>query len=547
MKLIFAEQAWDDYLYWYSTDPKLTKRIHLLFKEANRILQKLWSYCTVLRDDGLSYGDYLEQLSVLLFLKLAHEQTLPPWNQESPVPEGYDWSTLVGKDGAALESQYRLVLEHLGKQHGLLGLVFRKAQNKIQDPAKLKRLISDLLDKEQWMTLSADIKGEAYEGLLERNAQDTKSGAGQYFTTRPLIDAIIECLSPRPGETMIDPACGTGGFLIAMFLHIVAHFREMTREQRDHLRYEALHGIDIVQSVVRLCAMNLLLHNVGPTPAQLDARRRQLLEDKVPPEQVDALLDQLLPVRAEDALRQLGSERYDMVATNVPFGRKSSIKVIGEEGDVGSETITYERDDFWATTSNKQLNFVQHIKSLLKINGRAAVIVPDNVLFEGGAGETIRLKLLHECDVHTLLRLPTGIFYAQGVKANVLFFDRRAGSAQAATRRLWVYDLRTNQHFTLKTKPLQRADLDEFVSLYKPGAIDQRQPTWSDATPEGRWRCYDLEDLLARDKISLDLFWLKDDSLLDADSLPDPDLISAEIVDDLRSALEQMEALLAEA
>jgi len=453
----------------------------------------------------------------------------------------------VGKDGAALESQYRLVLEHLGKQHGLLGLVFRKAQNKIQDPAKLKRLISDLLDKEQRTTLSADIKGEAYEGLLERNAQDTKSGAGQYFTTRPLIDAIIDCLSPRPGETMIDPVCGTGGFLIAMFLHIVAHFREMTREQRDHLRYEALHGIDIVQSVVRLCTMNLLLHNVGPTPAQLDARRRQLLNNKLPPDQVEALLDQLLPVRAEDALRQLGSERYDLVATNVPFGRKSAIKVIGEEGDAGSETITYERDDFWATTSNKQLNFVQHIKSLLKINGRAAVIVPDNVLFEGGAGETIRLKLLHECDVHTLLRLPTGIFYAHGVKANVLFFDRRAGSAQAATRRLWVYDLLTNQHFTLKTKPLQRADLDEFMSLYGPGAIHHRQPTWSDASPDGRWRCYHLEDLLARDKISLNLFWLKDDSLLDSDSLPDPDLISAEIVDDLRSALEQMEALLAEA
>ena len=512
--------------------------------EANRIVQKLWSYCTVLRDDGLSYGDYLEQLSVLLFLKLAHEQTQPPWNQDSPVPEGYDWSTLVGKDGTALESQYRLILEHLGKQHGLLGLVFRKAQNKIQDPAKLKRLVSDLLDKEQWMILSADIKGEAYEGLLERNAQDTKSGAGQYFTTRPLIDAIIVCLAPKPGETMIDPACGTGGFLIAMFLYIVEHFREMTREQRDHLRYKALHGIDIVQSVVRLCAMNLLLHNVGPTPAQLDAKRRQLLEANMPLDQVDGLLDDLLPVRADDALRQLGAERYDLVATNVPFGRKSSIKVIAEEGDLSGEAITYERDDFWATTSNKQLNFVQHIKSLLKIHGRAAVIVPDNVLFEGGAGEVIRRKLLHECDVHTLLRLPTGIFYALGVKANVLFFDRRAGSAQANTKRLWVYDLRTNKHFTLKTKPLQRTDLDEFVSLYKPGAIDQRQPTWSEQNPEGRWRSYELEELQARDKISLDLFWLKDDSLLDSDNLPDPDVIAAEITEDLRSALAQMEEIL---
>jgi type I restriction enzyme M protein len=240
----------------------------------------------------------------------------------------------------------------------------------------------------------------------------------------------------------------------------------------------------------------------------------------------------MLPVRTDDALRELGSKRYNIVATNPPFGRKSSIKVIGEEGDVGSEAITYERDDFWASTSNKQLNFLQHIKSLLTINGRAAVV--------------IRLKLLHECDVHTLLRLPTGIFYAQGVKANVLFSDRRAGSAQASTKRLWVYDLRTNQHFTLKTNPLQRADLDEFVGLYKPAAIDQRQPTWSEETPEGRWRCYELEDLLARDKISLDLFWLKDDSLLDSDNLPDPDVITAEIVDDLRSALEQMEAILAD-
>ena len=512
--------------------------------EANRIVQKLWSYCTVLRDDGLSYGDYLEQLSVLLFLKLAHEQTLPPWNQESPIPEGYDWSTLVGRDGVELESQYRRVLEHLGRQHGLLGLVFRKAQNKIQDPAKLKRLITDLLDREKWLTLSADIKGDAYEGLLERNAQDTKSGAGQYFTPRPIIDAIMDCLAPQPGETLIDPACGTGGFLIAMFQHIVNRFPEMAREQRDHLRYQALHGVDIVPSVVRLCAMNLLLHNVGPSASQLADRRRELLDAGLEADQVEAQLDALLPISTNDALRQLGSERYDLVATNPPFGRKSSIKVIGEDGQIDADEISYERDDFWATTSNKQLNFLQHIRSLLRINGRAAVVLPDNVLFEGGAGEVIRLKLLHECDLHTLLRLPTGIFYAQGVKANVLFFERRAGSPRAATKRLWVYDLRTNKHFTLKTRPLQRADLDEFVRLYQPGAIHERQPTWSEANPEGRWRAYELEELLARDRINLDLFWLKDESLLDSDSLPEPDLIAAEIADDLRSALEQMEAIL---
>jgi type I restriction enzyme M protein len=354
----------------------------------------------------------------------------------------------------------------------------------------------------------------------------------------------MDCLAPQPGETLIDPACGTGGFLIAMFQHIVNRFPAMARVQREHLRYQALHGVDIVPSVVRLCAMNLLLHNVGPSASQLADRRRALLAEGLEAEQVEAQLDALLPISTNDALRQLGSERYDLVATNPPFGRKSSIKVIGEDGQIDADEISYERDDFWATTSNKLLNFLQHIRSLLRINGRAAVVLPDNVLFEGGAGEVIRLKLLHECDVHTLLRLPTGIFYAQGVKANVLFFERRAGSPKAATRRLWVYDLRTNRHFTLKTRPLQRADLEEFVSLYQPGAIDERQPTWSEANPDGRWRAYELEELLARDRINLDLFWLKDDSLLDSDSLPEPDLIAAEIADDLRSALEQMEAIL---
>jgi type I restriction enzyme M protein len=319
----------------------------------------------------------------------------------------------------------------------------------------------------------------------------------------------------------------------------------MTREQRDHLRHQALHGTDIVQSVIRLCAMNLLLHNVGPTAVQIDEVRRQLLNDKVPPDQVDDQLDALLPVRTDDALRQLGSERYNIVATNPPFGRKSSIKVIGEEGAAGSEAITYERDDFWASTSNKQLNFLQHIKSLLKINGRAAVVIPDNVLFEGGAGEVIRLKLLHECDVHTLLRLPTGIFYAQGVKANVLFFDRRAGSAQASTKRLWVYDLRTNKHFTLKTKRMVRADLDEFVACYRPGDRHNREATWSEANPEGRWRSFSYEEILARDKVSLDLFWLKDDSLADLDNLPEPEILADEIIENIEAGLANFRAVVA--
>ncbi|MDP2308620.1 MAG: class I SAM-dependent DNA methyltransferase [Pseudomonadota bacterium] len=512
--------------------------------EANRIVNKLWSYCNVLRDDGLSYGDYLEQLTYLLFLKMADEQTKPPWSRPSPVPEGYDWPSLASRDGVALERHYRGVLEHLGRQHGLLGLVFRKAQNKIQDPAKLKRLVSDLIDKEQWVTVGVDIKGDAYEGLLERNAQDTKSGAGQYFTPRALIDAMVACIAPKPGETIIDPACGTGGFLLAAHHWLTHEHPSLDREQREHLRLNALRGNEIVQGVTRLCAMNLLLHNVGPTPQELGAIRGKLIAAGKSEEEADAEIDRRLPVHTDDALREIGNARYDVVLTNPPFGRKSSILVVGEDGDTERESISYERGDFWASTTNKQLNFVQHVKSLLKIHGRAAVVLPDNVLFEGGAGETIRRRLLAECNVHTILRLPTGIFYAQGVKANVLFFDRKGASPSPWTRQVWVYDLRTNQHFTLKTNPLKRADLDEFVSLYKPGAVGERSATWSSENPTGRWRPYSYEELTARDKCSLDVFWLKDESLLDADSLPDPDVIAQEIAEDLRSALEQIEEIL---
>lgn len=512
--------------------------------DANRIVTKLWSYCNVLRDDGLSYGDYLEQLTYLLFLKMADEYTHPPWRRPSPVPEGWDWKSLVARDGAALETHYRELLQELGKGHGLLGLVFRKAQNKIQDPAKLRRLIADLIDKEQWVMVEADVKGDAYEGLLERNAQDTKSGAGQYFTPRPLIDAMVECVDPRPGERIVDPACGTGGFLLAAHNWLTSQNPNLTREQREHLRLDSFRGVEIVQGVTRLCAMNLLLHNVGPTPQELDAIRAELIASGYTPADADAEIDRRLPVRTDDALRELGFERFDVVLTNPPFGRKSSILVVAEDGDTTRDSIAYEREDFCSTTTNKQLNFVQHVKSLLEIHGRAAVVVPDNVLFEGGAGETVRKKLLHECDVHTLLRLPTGIFYAQGVKANVLFFDRKPASPDAWTRKLWVYDLRTNQHFTLKTNPLRRSDLDEFVSVYQPGSHHLRTPTWSDDNPDGRWRAYDYADLTARDKCSLDLFWLKDDSLLDSENLPDPDEIAGEIADDLRSALEQIEEIL---
>ncbi len=396
------------------------------------IVSKLWNFCNVLRDDGMSYGDYVEQLTYLLFLKMADERTKPPYNQPSTVPAAYAWPTLVKKDGDELFDHYRHTLENLGNEKGLLGLIFNKSQNKFQDPAKLRRLIVDLIDKENWSVMSADVKGDAYEGLLEKNAQDTKSGAGQYFTPRPLIQAIVDVIAPKPGETVCDPACGTGGFLLAAHDAIVHGHPHMTKEERKALKEGTFKGWELVQSTARLCAMNLMLHGIGGG-------------------------DSALPLAVSDSLAADPGERFDIILTNPPFGKKSSTTIVAEDGKVNRETETIERDDFWATTSNKQLNFIQHVKTLLKQHGRAAVVVPDNVLFEGGAGETIRRKLLHECDVHTLLRLPTGLFYAQGVKANVLFFTRKPASETPWTKKLWIYDLRTNMHFTLKTNPLKRS------------------------------------------------------------------------------------------
>ena len=501
------------------------------------IVQKLWNYCNVLRDDGMSYGDYVEQLTYLLFLKMADERTQAPYNHKSPVPEKYGWQSLIKKDGDELFEHYRHVLEALGNEKGLLGLIFGKSQNKFQDPAKLRRLVVDLIDKENWVSMNADVKGDAYEGLLEKNAQDTKSGAGQYFTPRALIRAMVDVMAPKPGETVCDPACGTGGFLLAAHDY-VAQQPHLTKPQLRKLKQETFKGWELVQATARLCAMNLLLHGIGSQDDE--------------------------PIVVADSLAADPGDRFELVLTNPPFGKKSSTTIVGEEGKVSKERDIVERPDFWTTTSNKQLNFVQHVKTLLKQNGRAAVVVPDNVLFEGGAGETIRRKLLHECDVHTLLRLPTGLFYAQGVKANVLFFDKKPASETPWTKQLWIYDLRTNQHFTLKTDPLKREDLDEFVQCYHAANRHERKPTWFDEslphlnplpagegtalTPalsheerglKGRWRVYGYDELIARDKASLDIFWLKDESLADADNLPPPDVIAQEIVEDLEAALAQ--------
>jgi type I restriction enzyme M protein len=328
---------------------------------------------------------------------------------------------------------------------------------------------------------------------------------------------MVEAIAPKPGDTICDPACGTGGFLLAAHDYIVKHNPNLTKTEKRRLREDTFKGVELVQGVARLCAMNLLLHGIGSQEGE--------------------------PIEVTDSLRADPGERFEVVLTNPPFGKKSSFTVVGENGEASKEKETYERDDFWATTSNKQLNFVQHVKTLLKVNGRAGVVIPDNVLFEGGAGETIRRKLLHDCDVHTLLRLPTGLFYAQGVKANVLFFDKKEASETPWTRKLWIYDLRTNKHFTLKTDPLKCEDLDDFVACYHPKNRHDRKPTWSDKTPSGRWRAYDYDELVAGDKASLDIFWLKDESLEDSDNLPDPAVIAAEIVEDLRAALEQFETI----
>ncbi|HEX5353469.1 MAG TPA: class I SAM-dependent DNA methyltransferase [Rhodanobacteraceae bacterium] len=477
---------------------------------ATTLVQKLWNYCNILRDDGLSYGDYVEQLTFLLFLKMADEQSQPPFNKPSPVPKEFAWPTLLKLDGEALEGHYRKLLQELGSRGGMLGTIFRKAQNKIQDPAKLRRLIADLIDKEQWSSLDSDVKGDAYEGLLQKNAEDVKGGAGQYFTPRPLIAAIVDVIAPRPGETICDPACGTGGFLLAAHEYLANPQRyKLDRAEKKKLKNGTLFGVELVDGVTRLCAMNLLLHGIGSES------------------------DEALPVVTRDALGEKHGE-YKIVLANPPFGKKSSVTIVNDAGETSRESLTINRADFWASTSNKQLNFVQHIWTILKQEGRAAVVVPDNVLFEGGAGETVRRELLRNADVHTLLRLPTGIFYAQGVKANVLFFERKPANSkgEANTRKLWIYDLRTNMHFTLKENTLKRSDLDDFVACYNTKNRNDRKES-------ERFKSFDYEELVKRDKLNLDIFWLKDDALEESANLPPPDVIAAEITADLEAALEQ--------
>jgi type I restriction enzyme M protein len=320
-------------------------------------------------------------------------------------------------------------------------------------------------------------------------------------------------MQPVPQERICDPAAGTGGFLFTAYNHVLDKYgKDLNRDEKRAIKEELVEAMEFSPKVGRMCAMNLSLHGIGG--------------------------DKVIVHSGHDSLAAPWSKEYSMILANPPFGKSQSLLFVNEEGDTEKDDQVIVREDFWTSTSNKQLNFVQHFFSLLKINGRAAVVLPDNVLFEGGAGEKIRKHLMEKCNVHTLLRLPTGIWYANGVKANVLFFDKKEGRPEPWTEKLWVYDLRTNKHFTQKQSPITRKDFDEFVECYQPGKIHKRKATWSEANPDGRWRCYDYAELVKRDKLSLDLFWIKDQSLTDTDSLPAPDILATEIADELETAFD---------
>lgn len=475
--------------------------------DASALVRKLWQYCNILRDDGLSYPDYVEQLTYLLFLKMSDEQV------GGPVPAKYAWRSFAGLEADSMHRHYARVLSALGEKDGMLGLIFRNAKNKIRDPAKLRLLIVDLIGQTEWRDLSTDLKGDAYEGLLEKNARDTKSGAGQYFTPRPLIDAIVECVDPQLGEVVCDPACGTAGFLLAAHEHLRTRNPHMTPAQRRHLTTNAIRGVELVEEVARLATMNLLLHGISGSS-----------EDQ-------------LPIECEDSLREPPRTQVDIVLTNPPFGVKGSVTYAQDrKAQRGEDNLTIVRPDFWVQTANKQLNFLQHIVALLKPGGRAAVIVPDNVLFETGAAAAIRRRLLASCCVHALLRLPSGLFYAQGVKANVLFFGKPGPKQQCRPKLLWVYDLRSENRFSLKAKPLRRGDLDEFVALYH-SAKHRHDSHRRKAIENARSRTFETEGLLSSEYCKLDLAWSDDAAEERTPGLSRLDEISRLIADDLQRAL----------
>lgn len=464
---------------------------------AQSLVRKLWQYCNVLRDDGLSYPDYVEQLTYLLFLKMADEQ------DDATIPEEHSWSSLIDLEAVAMQVHYSRILLALGERGGMLGLIFSGAKNKIRDPAKLRLLIVDLIGRTEWTGLSDDLKGDAYEGLLEKNARDTKSGAGQYFTPRPLIEAMVECVNPRLGEVVCDPACGTAGFLLAAQDYLRTSNPDMTSDEKRLLATKSIRGVELVEEVARLATMNLLLHGIGGNA-----------EDE-------------LPIACKDSLKAPPEEQVDVVLTNPPFGIKGSVTYSQGKSAKADDSLTVIRPDFWVQTANKQLNFLQHIVALLKPGGRAAVVVPDNVLFETGAAASIRRRLVESCRVHTVLRLPQGLFYAAGVKSNVIFFERPNDDQPASTEKVWVYDLRSDKKFSLRTKPLQAEDLRDFVTLFR---LSERKPS-------DHHRTFKTSAVLSDPDCRLDLSWTDPTTPTRAPGLARLDELSQLVAGDLQRAL----------
>lgn len=469
----------------------------------NTIVQKLWNLCDVLRDDGITYHQYVTELTLLLFLKMAQETAA-----EARLPEGHRWADLRGRGGIDQLNFYRRTLVALGEAPDpLVAAVYAGAGTSIKEPRHLAQLVDDI-DRLDWFSALQDGLGDLYEGLLQKNAAELKSGAGQYFTPRPLIRAMVECLRPQPGEVVQDPAAGTGGFLIAADQYVKERSDDLfalTPEQQDFQRRRAFVGMELVGDTRRLALMNCMLHGiVGMGPG---------------------------PVRVGNTLSGEGTllPRADVVLANPPFGTKK-----------GGGLPT--RDDFLYPTSNKQLAFVQHIVRALKPGGRAAVVLPDNVLFEANVGRQIRADLMDKCRLHTILRLPTGIFYAQGVKTNVLFFQRGVADT-GNTREVWVYDLRANMPAFGKRTPFGSEHLRPFVEAYgeDPNGLSERR----DEGEGGRFRRFTREQIAERGD-SLDIAWLKDDSAVDAAELPEPAALAQEAMQELQHAMAELEAILEE-
>ena len=464
------------------------------------IVAKLWSLCHILRDDGVTYNEYVTELTYLLFLKMLEET-----KKEDRLPKSYRWRELAKRDGLDQLDYYKRLLLDLGKpevKDALVRAIFIDAQTRLRKPTNLKALTSSI-DQLDWFSAREEGLGTLYEGLLQKNAEDKKSGAGQYFTPRPLIDCVVRLLKPQAGEVVQDPAAGTAGFLVAADRYIKDRTDDLYKlpEQQAHFqRNNAFVGAELVPDTHRLCMMNLLLHGIE---GGVD------LADTLSPD------GERLP-------------KADVVLTNPPFGTKK-----------GGGRPTRSDFSITADTSNKQLAFVEHVVRVLKPGGRVGIVVPDNVLFEDNTGRRLRTWLMDLCNLHTILRLPTGIFYAQGVKTNVLFFQR-GKSGKTNTKKVWVYDLRANMPAFGKTRPLNTVDFAEFEQAY--GSDPNGGAERRDAGDEGRWRCFTREAIKARND-NLDVSWLRDTEAEAEEQLTEPEDIAAAIIGHLKAALEDIETL----